>query len=140
MSGGCKFAAALINKRKVTKEERKVYMREWHANHPEKVREYYLKHRPEETEKRAQDTRALRAILLQKLGGKCLICGWDDWRALQIDHIHGGGCKEKRESGVTGINYLLRLLDDPELVNKYQLLCANHNWVKRYENNEVRTA
>jgi hypothetical protein len=52
----------------------------------------------------------MRLSVLEALGGECIRCGFDDKRALQIDHIKGE--------------------------NKYQLLCANCNWIKRVENNE----
>ena len=71
---------------------------------------------------------------LKFLGGKCVKCGFSDVRALQIDHISGGGNKEyKKHGGMYGVykNVLL----EPE---KYQLLCANCNWIKRFENKEVR--
>ena len=32
---------------------------------------------------------------------------------------------------------LLRMTDE-ELFSKYQLLCANCNWIKKYEDNEVK--
>jgi ferredoxin-like protein FixX len=62
---------------------------------------------------------------------KCVQCGFDDIRALQIDHIHGGGGKHFRESGST--KYYKEIIKSPEL---YQILCANCNWIKRYTNNE----
>ena len=71
---------------------------------------------------------------LKFLGGKCVKCGFSDVRALQIDHVHGGGTKDfKKFGGMYGVykNVLL----EPE---KYQLLCANCNWIKRFENKEVK--
>lgn len=70
---------------------------------------------------------------VEYLGGKCYICGFGDWRALQIDHIKGGGSKENRTIGPGGIQ-------DRVLQGKkgYQLLCANCNWIKRYEQKETR--
>lgn len=67
------------------------------------------------------------------LGNKCRICGFEDFRALQVDHVDGGGVQEIRDgSHATRLRYK-RVLENPE---KYQLLCANHNMIKRYENNE----
>jgi len=75
------------------------------------------------------------------LGGKCAKCGFDDYRALQIDHINGDGYKERKSKGV-GQKYIgncntVKKVCKGELKN-YQLLCANCNWIKRYENNEHR--
>ena len=61
----------------------------------------------------------------------CCKCGFDDIRALQIDHINGGGLKHFKSH--TSVGYYKSMLDEPE---KYQLLCANCNWIKRYENKE----
>lgn len=65
------------------------------------------------------------------LGNKCNRCGFDDRRALQIDHVNGGGCTERNAIGQVGV--LVRALKHPDL---YQLLCANCNWIKRDENGE----
>ena len=83
--------------------------------------------------------RKLRFIVLERLGGKCSNphCDFSDWRALQIDHIKGGGCKELRSK--SQVKYLVMLRDMPieKLKQNYQLLCANCNWIKRYENDEI---
>ena len=78
--------------------------------------------------------RAVRRGMIAKMGGKCIICGFDDWRALQLDHIKGGGYKGKANQLV-----YREILDAKVIPNDYQLLCANCNWIKRYENNENRT-
>jgi hypothetical protein len=31
-------------------------------------------------------------------------------------------------------------LYDPQILEKYQILCANCNWIKRYENKEMKAA
>ncbi len=77
----------------------------------------------------------LRREVLKKLGNKCIQCGFSDWRALQIDHVNGGGTKEKKE--IKRTYHLFVLEEIKKGSNKYQLLCANCNWIKRYENNEV---
>jgi hypothetical protein len=62
----------------------------------------------------------------------CIQCGFDDIRAIQIDHINGGGLKDFKNS-TSSTEYYKNMLIHPE---KYQLLCANCNWIKRYTNNE----
>ena len=81
------------------------------------IRERYRK----DTRKKATD----------HLGGKCKKCGFDDERALQIDHINGDGIKDRNKQ-ITG--FYKRVIEDTE--NKYQLLCANCNAIKRIENKE----
>ena len=72
--------------------------------------------------------RRLEAIAL--LGAKCVRCGITDTRCLQVDHINGGGCAERRAANSPIGN---KVLKNP---SKYQLLCANCNWIKRFENHE----
>lgn len=76
----------------------------------------------------------LRAELLSILGESCVKCGWSDARALQVDHINGGGSIE-RQTGVwvVGKACLERVKVNPE---QYQLLCANCNAIKRVEQAE----
>ena len=80
-----------------------------------------------------------RTALLGLLGDKCIKCGFSDTRALQVDHINGGGSRERTEKGSRAGNnyYILKEIMCGKL-GKYQLLCANCNWIKRSENNEVR--
>lgn len=68
--------------------------------------------------------------ILNHFGNKCNRCGFNDVRALQIDHVDGGGQKEFRSKG--GIHYLNGVIKELS-TGKYQLLCANCNWIKRAE-------
>lgn len=78
--------------------------------------------------------RCLRNTVLEKLGGVCVKCGFSDTRALQIDHINGNGAAERRLLNHHTKAFLHAvLLDEGE---KYQLLCANCNWIKRHEQQE----
>lgn len=62
----------------------------------------------------------------------CARCGFSDFRALQLDHVLGDGGKER--AGRKKINRaIVRGQID---ISRYQVLCANCNWIKRYENNE----
>lgn len=76
-------------------------------------------------------------LLKKRLGDKCAHCGNTDHRVLQIDHKNGDGAKERRKTG-RGYSYYKYLtnLSDEELLANYQLLCANCNWIKRYEEKE----
>lgn len=79
--------------------------------------------------------RRLRKATLELMGNKCVRCGFSDARALQIDHIHGHGGEDKRRAGKA---YPLKVMDSlMKNEGKYQLLCANCNWIKRCENNET---
>jgi hypothetical protein len=79
-----------------------------------------------------------RAKVLARLGNKCIQCGFDDPRALQIDHINGNAKDDPNSRPQRGGMYTFRLakMSDEELRSTYQLLCANCNWIKRNENKE----
>jgi len=66
------------------------------------------------------------------LGGyKCCRCGFDDPRALQIDHINGEGYKLRKigtEVGETLYRKVVKLKGEG-----FQVLCANCNWIKKSE-------
>ena len=76
----------------------------------------------------------LRNSVIESLGGVCSRCGFSDSRALQIDHINGGGTKELRSKSPS--EFLHRVLEIGDV--EYQLLCANCNWIKRSERGEIR--
>jgi hypothetical protein len=78
-----------------------------------------------------------RRELFTLLGDRCVICGFTDTRALQLDHKFGGGTQEliKFKGNWQLYNYYLK---NPELAKeRLQILCANHNWIKRHENKEL---
>lgn len=78
-----------------------------------------------------------RCIVLEKLGGKCAMCGFADARVLQVDHLNSDGSKERRLKGVDGIYRSIMRMADPSA--KYQLLCPNCNWIKRALKRELGT-
>ena|ERR1035437_3680760 len=77
-----------------------------------------------------------RKEILNILGDKCLKCGFDDERALCIDHKHGGGTKEREKIGGGYYSYVLKRLKNE--CKEYQVLCCNCNQIKKIENNEER--
>ena len=76
----------------------------------------------------------LRLSAIGALGGRCAKCGFTDIRALQIDHVDGGGNQLRKTT-----SYVSMYRDIIAGTCKYpvQLLCANCNWIKRDENNEM---
>jgi hypothetical protein len=90
--------------------------------------------RDEEHQKAKIDRDNLRVEVFDKLGHKCSRCGFDDKRALQVDHINGGGEKDRQRFSQT--TFLKHVLANPHL---FQILCANCNWIKRHENEEIFT-
>jgi hypothetical protein len=79
--------------------------------------------------------RIRREDIVKKLGGKCIDCGYDkDIRALQIDHVHGNGNKERKEHGSSYKN--LKHIAENISSGDYQVLCANCNCIKKHTHNE----
>jgi len=83
---------------------------------------------------RNEFNRLVRLAVIRLLGDKCCRCGFSDWRALQADHVIAS-TRESRRYDVYRL-YLDVKKSIRENTNKYQCLCANCNWIKRYENNE----
>lgn len=81
-------------------------------------------------EQKLNSYRAKRQAAILKLGSICVRCGFSDERALQFDHIDGDGYLD-REGNTACIS--VQILRG---AGKYQLLCANCNWIKKAENNE----
>lgn len=104
----------------------------------EYAKEYRRKNRELINQKARDKCKKVRKEVIEALGGKCLFCGFLDIRALQVDHKYGGGCKEKRKLATNGTVFNEMVLDTIRRGDdKYQLLCANCNWIKRVTNKEI---
>ena len=114
----------------------------WTHENREKIKElqhkWYLNHRNTVKSKSSLNYQIWRYEALSKLGNRCSRCGFSDERALQIDHISGGGTKERGGKGYGPAFY--KEVVSSLIINegKFQLLCANCNWIKRVENKENR--
>ena len=124
------------------KAKRREYSKQYEATHREQknkqMREYRHVHPHYGVAGGRNWRRKLRKRVINHFGGKCVWCGFADWRALQIDHINGGGRKAFLNDRPSPVRYHLDLLTaKPGIV--YQLLCANCNQIKKYERNETTT-
>jgi len=72
-----------------------------------------------------------RALMF--MGGRCEHCGNNDSRVLQFDHVKGGGRTELLSGSRNSTQRARAVFRQP---SKYQLLCANCNWIKKFERNE----
>jgi hypothetical protein len=100
-------------------QKRKSYQTKWQKANPIKLAMYARGFKQK-----------VRLEIINLLGGKCVKCGFEDVRALQVDHIKSVGQKNRFRQ-----QYLKQdIVKNPNL---YQLLCANCNWIKRHENNET---
>ena len=66
---------------------------------------------------------------VKMLGNKCSQCGFDDLRALEIDHINGGGNEHRRKRGAWGVYYDVLHSEG----KGYRLLCANCHSIETSE-------
>lgn len=119
------------------KEERNNYQREWAKNNPDKMRSYldnWRKKNPEKvkqqrkrsvigiTKRRKRD----RLIVLKHYSNEipfCECCNEKELLFLTIDHINGGGNKQKKETN----NELVRWLIKNKFPEGFQILCMNCN-------------
>jgi hypothetical protein len=85
------------------------------------------------------ERKGLQQKLFEILGqDSCARCGYSDPRALQFDHIQGGGMKELNTAFHRN-HYGRRryYIANPDIARKaLQVLCANCNWIKVFENKE----
>ena len=107
--------------------EAKERARAWALANPERVKET----------KRKSHWKLRREVLSAYCEADivCAQCGFTDVRALQLDHIDGGGAKQVRELKGRGWT-LYRWLRKNNFPQGYQVLCANCNWIKRHTNEE----
>jgi hypothetical protein len=109
----------------------------WRTYHREYQRVYRKTHKETISLARRRQyrdaNRRRRQRVLDLFGSRCVRCGCDDVRVLQVDHINGNGRKEVQGFS-SRTKYLLHIL----AVNGigYQLLCANCNLIKAWEQEE----
>jgi hypothetical protein len=82
------------------------------------LRGYFKKHKEERW-----------ALVLAAYGAHCACCGETDLHFLTLDHIGGGGHKDKRLIGY--ISILKRVIEEGFPKEKYRILCMNCNWGTR---------
>lgn len=71
----------------------------------------------------------LKEQLYAKYGKRCANCGFEDARALQIDHVYNDGHAD-RKKGENSRQRIRNAINDTE--GRYQILCANCNWIKKH--------
>jgi hypothetical protein len=80
----------------------------------------------------SESNQRVRIRALWACGGMfCCRCGFDDPRALVLDHRNGGGAAHRAVASHSAIYRYAA--EHPE---EFQVLCANCNQIKRYEDGE----
>ena len=118
------------NWRRTHKEQVKEALAKCYQKHAEKRRQYAFEHRQKNIVAIIEKERQVKRDTLIHYGnGKlaCVKCGFEDIRALSIDHINGGGAAHKRY--INNIN-LYRWLKKQGYPMGYQTLCMNCQFIK----------
>ncbi len=105
-------------------------MKVYRSSHPEKVFEQWIHQRDR--------LRKLKAEVLTHYGNSnlaCVKCGFDDIRALSIDHMEGRGNRHRQGKLRTSASFYT-WLKKQGYPKGYQTLCMNCQFLKRAENNE----
>ena len=91
-------------------------------------RAYASKKREHNRKRNVDYRRRLRQEVITGYGGKCACCGESRNEFLALDHINGGGSKERRtiaSNTPSGIYRIAKRLGFP--TDRYRLLCHNCN-------------
>lgn len=125
-----------------TNEIEKSRYKKWYEANKDRAREMkkqsMIKRRelnPDLHRKQSREAKArLKAVLFDIYGHVCVRCGFDDKRALTLDHKLNNGNKERKKLGERGVYVRAR---DNYLPNEYQTLCMNCQFIKRCEDRNV---
>jgi hypothetical protein len=123
--------------------DKKDYSKQYYQKNKEKIKNnrlmYIEKYRAKARELQSAYRHKWRWEIINILGNKCAKCGYDNLGALQIDHINGKGKYHVRTFNGNRYSYYKHIYEDIKMGSKdYQILCANCNWLKRFERQEYR--
>ncbi len=92
-----------------------------------------IKHHSKSAERTRKKNSTRKQEVHQVLGGDiCNECGFNDPRAMQIDHINGGGRADRAQFS-SYYRWLDDIIDNPEKARKkLQILCVNCNIIKQH--------
>lgn len=78
-----------------------------------------------------QNRRKRKAVVMERLGGRCVCCGETELVFLTIDHVEGGGTAERRTRKEAYTWERVKKEGYPE--GRYQVLCWNCNAAKHFD-------
>ena len=115
-------------------EAYRAYWKRYYDDHrnvrKEQVRTHHVRNRKRIHAIEKNDRQLRRERMFKMYGGRCYKCGFDDKRALTLDHVKNNGSEERRALGQSKI---LRRAIATYLPKEYQVLCMNCQWIKRRE-------
>lgn len=97
------------------KEKNREYQKNWARKNKGRHKEYRNKKRIE---------------AIEKLGGKCVYCGCNEYKALEINHIKGGGSKEHNDGRKIVLDIIYERIDIKE-VELTCRVCNNWHYLKK---------
>ena len=103
--------------------------RRYKETHPDYAKTYYWSNVVEHSRRTWIYRWMIKRQVFKMLGGKCVVCGIEDARLLQINHKNGGGSKEGR----FGEKMYAAILQGKRSTDDLELRCANHNLLYEYE-------
>ena len=110
----------------------------WQQNHKDRANEFKRKWKEANLDEvKVQDKKTAvklkTDILFHYSGGeiKCARCGITDTDVLCLDHVDGGGNKQRKELQLVGGSGFYRWLRTNDYPEGFQVLCANCNLKKR---------
>ena len=102
----------------------------WRAENKDRVAERARQRVREGTSRSPERNRRSRARLKAQVitayGGRCVCCGETETEFLSIDHVNGGGTRERKVVNGGGLSW--RLARDSGYSDCYRVLCLNCNW------------
>ncbi len=101
----------------------------WRDRNPDHAKEYYQRTIDAHANRARERLWKFKTEAINKLGGKCAKCGVTDARILQINHVNGGGTKEKR----FGIDMYKAIVDGTRQTEDLNVLCPTCNILYEYE-------
>lgn len=128
-----------MNRERQREHERAYYWRNVDAvrdRKAEQMRQRRLKYPDTFRQQGMTYRQAMRQRLLDMYGAVCAICGFDDRRALTLDHIEGNGNAERIELGERGV-YRKALSEHQPCT--YRTLCMNCQFIENESRSKRRS-
>lgn len=103
----------------------------WHINSEYRKlvlaagKRYRIQNKEQLSQKNRERRQSMRIGVLAKYGNKCECCGDENPEFLVIDHINGGGTKERKALTPWGV--YIKLFNSKERLPGYRILCHNCN-------------
>lgn len=131
---------------KTYREKCLLLTKRWKEEHPEEYKAQAIRHREKYCGRYKQRYLQLKIDVLTHYGNGicvCVKCGYNDIRALALDHINNNGAEERNhQHGYSSKNIgstFYRRLRKENYPSGYQTLCYNCNQIKEIEHRKEKS-